>query len=308
MLRVRVLTALVGIPLFLLAILMPGGWLFALAMCLLAGVGQLEFARAYRRANGEGRMAKGEGRRAENETLRLEPNPVLLVWGALLPLLVYAVVGGTPTLQDGSAGASPSNDALQLSLLLAFALGCLWELGRAWRCPARATAYNLGLGLFAALYIGWLMAFAVRLRMDLAPTHLWGWQLERGAIELLWLMAMLWLGDSMAYFVGRAIGRHRLAPMLSPAKSWEGTFANFACCLLLGLGGASWLGLPLWQAGLIGAGVGILGQLGDLFESSLKRAIGVKDFGGVLPGHGGVLDRFDSFLFSAPWVWWWLGQ
>jgi len=119
---------------------------------------------------------------------------------------------------------------------------------------------------------------------------------------------MLWLGDSMAYFVGRAVGRHRLAPALSPSKSWEGAWANFACCLLVGLGGSTWLGLPLWQGGVIGAGVGVLGQLGDLFESSLKRAIGVKDFGGILPGHGGVLDRFDSFLFSVPWVWWWLGQ
>jgi len=195
---------------------------------------------------------------------------------------------------------------LERSLLIALGVGLLWELGRAWHRPTQRTAYSLGLGLFAALYVGWLMAFGVRLRMDPAPVNMGGWTVERGALVLLWLMAMLWVGDSMAYFVGRAIGHHRLAPAISPSKSWEGAIANFTCCLLVGLTGAGWLQLPLWKAGLIGAGVGVLGQLGDLFESSLKRAIGIKDFGGVLPGHGGVLDRFDSFLFSAPWVWWWL--
>ncbi|MEN3000863.1 MAG: phosphatidate cytidylyltransferase [Armatimonadota bacterium] len=302
MLSVRVLTALVGIPLFLLAVLIPGGWLLALALSLLASIGLLEFARAYREVKGE--------------TPRIAPNPVLLVWGALLPLLTYVSVDGSAALSSllseakysGSVDAVPFDSLLEGSLLLALGLGCLWELGKAWRAPMRMVALNLGVGLFAAFYVGWLMAFGVRLRLDFASVNLGSWSFERGALELLWLMAMLWLGDSMAYFVGRAWGRHRLAPALSPAKSWEGAVANFACCLLIGLGGASGLGLPLWKAALIGAGVGILGQLGDLFESSLKRAIGVKDFGRILPGHGGVLDRFDSFLFSVPWVWAWLGR
>jgi phosphatidate cytidylyltransferase len=293
MLRTRLLTALVGIPLFLLAVLMPGGWLFALVLSLLASVGLLEFAQAYRRAS---RREVGATRwvapTVAAPSVRVMPNPLLLLWGALLPLLTRFGEGAV----------------LERSLLIALGLACLWELGLAWQRPARAVAYNLGLGLFAALYVGWLMAFGVRLRANDTLLSWGGWQLEQGAAWLLWLMAMLWLGDSMAYFVGRAVGRHRLAPALSPSKSWEGAWANFACCLLVGLGGATWLGLPLWQGGVIGAGVGVLGQLGDLFESSLKRAIGVKDFGGVLPGHGGVLDRFDSFLFSVPWVWWWLGQ
>ena len=277
MLSVRVATALVGIPLFLIAILAPGGWLLATALSLLAAIGLWEFARASR---------------AFTTTPRIVPNPLLLVWGALLPLITRA-----------------SGDfALELSLLLALGIGFLWELAQAWRHPARAAAYNLGLGLFAALYVGWLMAFGVLVRADFEGVNLGNWQVERGALKLLWLMAMLWLGDSMAYFVGRGLGRHRLAPMLSPSKSWEGALANFLCCLLVGMAGGSWLALPLWKAELIGAGVGILGQLGDLFESSLKRAIGLKDFGGILPGHGGVLDRFDSFLFSVPWVWWWLAR
>ena len=153
-------------------------------------------------------------------------------------------------------------------------------------------------------YIGGLFSFGVLLRGDDAPAVLWGWQVERGALWVLWLLAMLWLGDSGAYFVGRAIGRRKLAPTLSPAKTVEGAVANLALCLLVGWQGGVALGLPLGWAIAGGLGVGILGQLGDLFESALKRAVGVKDFGGILPGHGGVLDRFDSFLFSAPWVWW----
>jgi phosphatidate cytidylyltransferase len=277
MLSVRIATALVGIPLFLVAILAPGGWLLAIALSLLAGVGLWEFARACR---------------TFATTPRIVPNPGLLIWGALMPLLTRAY----------------GDFALELSLLLALGIGFLWELAQAWRHSTRAVAYNIGLGLFAALYVGWLMAFGVRLRADFEPVMLTGWQVEQGALKLLWLMAMLWLGDSMAYFVGRWLGRHRLAPLLSPSKSWEGALANFVCCLLIGLAGGGGLGLPLWKAGLIGAGVGILGQLGDLFESSLKRAIGLKDFGGILPGHGGILDRFDSFLFSVPWVWWWLAR
>jgi phosphatidate cytidylyltransferase len=277
MISLRVATALVGIPLFLIAILAPGGWLLAIALSLLTSIGLWEFARACR---------------AFPTAPRIMPNPLLLVWGALLPLLTRAY-------HDAS---------MERSLLLVLGFGFLWELAQAWRHPARAVAYNIGLGLFAVLYVGWLMAFGVRLRTDFELLNLGSWQVERGALKLLWLMAMLWLGDSMAYFVGRSLGHHRLAPTLSPSKSWEGALANFACCLLIGLAGGSWLGLPLWKAGLIGAGVGILGQLGDLFESSLKRAIGLKDFGGILPGHGGVLDRFDSFLFSVPWVWWWLAR
>ncbi len=275
MLRVRVLTALVGIPLFLVAVLAPGGWLFALVMSVLTASGLTEFARAYS---------------AVREPPRLMPSLPLLVWGALLPLLTRAF----------------AELLLERTLLIALGVAALWELTLAWRHPGRIVGANIGLGLFAALYIGWLMAFGVRLHADFVPVALSGWQLERGALLVLWLMAMLWLGDSMAYFVGRAVGRHRLAPALSPAKSVEGAIANFACCLLIGLAGSAWLSLPLWKAALVGAGVGILGQLGDLFESSLKRALGIKDFGNLLPGHGGVLDRFDSFLFSAPWVWWWL--
>jgi CDP-diglyceride synthetase len=165
--------------------------------------------------------------------------------------------------------------------------------GESWARRVRDAVYRLAVQLRRAAA-----------RADYTPAPLWGWQVERGALWVLWLLAMLWLGDSGAYFVGRAIGRRKLAPTLSPTKTVEGSLANLALCVLVGWQGGVALGLPLGWAIAGGLGVGVLGQLGDLFESALKRAVGVKDFGGILPGHGGVLDRFDSFLFSAPWVWW----
>ncbi|MFN3690931.1 MAG: phosphatidate cytidylyltransferase, partial [Fimbriimonadales bacterium] len=119
-----------------------------------------------------------------------------------------------------------------------------------------------------------------------------------------WLFAMLWVGDSAAYFAGKLIGRRKIAPLISPAKTLEGSLVNLILCVVVGWQGGVWLGLPVGWAVAAGVGVGILGQLGDLFESAMKRSIGIKDFGGILPGHGGVLDRFDSYLFSAPWIWW----
>ena len=245
----------------------------ALALSMLALLGALEYRRAYSHADW---------------IPQPRPNLILLLTGACLPLLFWRF----------------PQASLASMLLPALALAALYELARAWRGKRLSLAANLGYGVFGMLYIGWLFSFGAQLRGDYAPAVLWGWQVERGALWVLWLLAMLWLGDSGAYFVGRAIGRRKLAPMLSPAKTVEGSLANLALCVLVGWQGGAALGLPLGWAIAGGLGVGILGQLGDLFESALKRAVGVKDFGGILPGHGGVLDRFDSFLFSAPWVWW----
>jgi phosphatidate cytidylyltransferase len=245
----------------------------AFALSLLALLGALEYRRAYLHADW---------------IPQPRPSLILLLAGACLPLLVWRF----------------PQASLASVLLPALAVASLYELARAWGGRRLSLAANLGHGVFGMLYIGWLFSFGVLLRADDTPAPLWGWQVERGALWVLWLLAMLWLGDSGAYFVGRAIGRRKLAPTLSPAKTVEGALANLALCLLVGWQGGVALGLPLGWAIAGGLGVGVLGQLGDLFESALKRAVGVKDFGGILPGHGGVLDRFDSFLFSAPWVWW----
>ncbi len=122
-----------------------------------------------------------------------------------------------------------------------------------------------------------------------------------------WLMFALvvsWIGDTGAYYVGRRWGRHRLAPRISPKKSWEGAAASVVVAVAIGL---LYLGrflpaTPWWQAALLAAAVNAAGQVGDLAESAMKRGAGVKDSGTLLPGHGGLLDRVDSTLFALPTV------
>jgi phosphatidate cytidylyltransferase len=115
------------------------------------------------------------------------------------------------------------------------------------------------------------------------------------------LMAIVWLGDTAAFYVGSRIGRNKLAPTVSPNKTWEGAVAGFATGL------AATVAWSLWRLGevdgrllLIGAATAVAAQLGDLVESMIKRGAGVKDSGDLLPGHGGMLDRMDAMLFAAP--------
>ncbi len=125
---------------------------------------------------------------------------------------------------------------------------------------------------------------------------------EDGQDLLLLLFLCVILADTAAYYVGRAIGRHPLAPRLSPKKSWEGALAGLAASVLAGLVAHLWFyrRLPLPHALGLGAILGSASIAGDLAESMVKRAAGVKDSSRLLPGHGGLLDRTDSLLFSAP--------
>jgi phosphatidate cytidylyltransferase len=115
------------------------------------------------------------------------------------------------------------------------------------------------------------------------------------------LLAIVWLGDTAAYYVGTRWGRRRLAPVVSPKKSWEGAIAGFVVSLLSVVVWSAWhLGRVDGGLVAIGAGTTLASQLGDLVESLLKRGAGVKDSGDLLPGHGGLWDRLDAMLFAAP--------
>jgi len=126
------------------------------------------------------------------------------------------------------------------------------------------------------------------------------WRLQGAFDEVLWLFIIVWAGDIAAYFVGLLLGRHKMAPKVSPGKSWEGAVAGLGAGGLAGLLAGPVFGLAPAAAIGLGAITSIAAQIGDLFESALKRRTGVKDSGGLLPGHGGVLDRFDAVLFAVP--------
>jgi phosphatidate cytidylyltransferase len=115
------------------------------------------------------------------------------------------------------------------------------------------------------------------------------------------LFAITWLGDTAAYYVGSRFGRHKMAPRVSPNKSWEGAAAGFATGVLATLIWSAWrLGEVRPALLLVGAATAVAAQLGDLFESLLKRSVNTKDSGALLPGHGGMLDRIDALLFASP--------
>jgi phosphatidate cytidylyltransferase len=175
--------------------------------------------------------------------------------------------------------------------------------------PAAATA------VFSFTYIALPLGMLVQLRQQWA-----------GAFYLLYLLLVVWAGDIFAYFVGKAIGRHLLAPRISPKKTWEGAAASLVTSVIVGwllFAHAEQISLAFLGVGLIQRADGLYGveipamstvivltivlnvaaQLGDLVESLIKRGAGVKDSGAILPGHGGMLDRIDALLFAAPVLW-----
>jgi len=110
----------------------------------------------------------------------------------------------------------------------------------------------------------------------------------------------IWCGDTAAIFVGKAFGKHKMAPEISPKKTWEGAAGNFLACIAAAMILGAILHYPILPMILLGLNCGILGQAGDLFESWLKRKADMKDSGNILPGHGGILDRIDSLMATAP--------
>jgi phosphatidate cytidylyltransferase len=162
-----------------------------------------------------------------------------------------------------------------------------------------------GLTLAGALYIGWLFSHMIMLRALVTPLRvspLGPLGLSSGAAWLYLVLAITWLQDTLAYFVGRSWGHHKMAPTLSPKKTWEGAIGGLIGSILGGVVCVPLLGLPisLGAGMLLGLVGGVVGPLGDLAESMIKRQVGLKDAGHLIPGHGGILDRVDSILFTGP--------
>lgn len=162
----------------------------------------------------------------------------------------------------------------------------------------RLTFEQAGSTVLGVLYVPFLFSYLLRLRA-----------LPGGAGYTLLAFSLTWACDTLAFLVGARWGRRRLAPRLSPRKTWEGAVAGVAGSVLLLLAVHSWFRLGLYPAAVLGVIAALAAEAGDLVESALKRLAGVKDAGNILPGHGGILDRFDGLLLVAPvvytWFHWW---
>lgn len=255
--RQRILTAALGIPLALAAILANSVWPVGVVCLVLYALGSLELTRIY--TGKKGGLAS--------------PSP-----GFVLGVAGIALIQDTRLVSFG------------LSILWAFfALGIVGAVMLAIghrKLPWRI----LGSFYLMAPLLGCVLLQRACVQPDSTPFH---WS------QLLFVVLPLWAGDTAAIFVGKAFGKHPLAPQISPGKTWEGAIANFICCVAVAVALCPPMDIPLWIGAFSGILSGILGQLGDLLESKLKRSSGLKDSGSILPGHGGILDRIDSLLLSA---------
>jgi phosphatidate cytidylyltransferase len=261
--------------------------------------------------------------------LILIPFVLLLVFlGPKWQWLFTLAVAGVATLaaweflgMAQKTGANPPRVAVLVAILALFAGTFAWpdqiapilgllSLALLVFCtfvrPVERVLADASTSIFCLLYTGFTLISLPALREQ-----------ANGSSLIVFLLFAVWAGDIAALYVGRAWGRHKLAPALSPNKSWEGAIASVAGSLLVTGGllalahllfsqwNTVWLSYPedAWFWLLLAVVVNVAAQVGDLAESALKRSAGVKDSGSLLPGHGGVLDRIDALLFAAPVLW-----
>lgn len=179
----------------------------------------------------------------------------------------------------------------------------VWVLGA-------AAAVLLGAGILPWVVSGtslppwaqrpWITAAWGAAYLGLPAGVLLRWRLAEPLAPVVWFLVIIWASDTAAYFIGLAAGRHRLAPRVSPGKSWEGAVAGVVAAVGVGTAAAQAFGLGPGAGAVMGVVISVTAQAGDLFESAMKRRAGVKDSGALLPGHGGILDRFDGVFLAAP--------
>lgn len=194
-------------------------------------------------------------------------------------------------------------DLVGLALTLAIIGSLVAELAQRDRT---AGLVSWALTLAGTVYVAWLFSHYILLAAITTPLQGNGWlaalHILPGAAWIYTVLAITWLQDTGAYFAGRSFGRHAMAPYISPKKTWEGAAGGLLAAVLTALLCKPLFGLNIGYAGmaLLGAVGAICGLVGDLAESFIKRQVNVKDAGQLLPGHGGILDRVDSMLFTGP--------
>jgi phosphatidate cytidylyltransferase len=245
-------------------------------------------------------------------------------WLFTLAVAVVAIIAAWEFLGLAqNSGANPPRLAVLGAILALFACNLIWDqrdhtaaivvvlsLGLLVFCtffrPVDMMLADASTSIFCFLYIGTTLITLPSLREE-----------ANGPSLVAFLLCVVWAGDMAALYVGRAWGRHKLAPSLSPNKTWEGALGSILGSLLvtgalLGLAhllitqwNRAWLSYPedVWYWLNLAVIINIAAQVGDLAESALKRSAGVKDSGSLLPGHGGVLDRIDALLLAAPVLW-----
>ncbi|MFU8795895.1 MAG: phosphatidate cytidylyltransferase [Dehalococcoidia bacterium] len=265
MLKHRVITAILGVPVILLAIWFGAPW-FTLLIAAAALAGTYEFYRM----------------------TRLDMREPLFHLGLLWTLALVLA----PHYAHRDPGVLPIviTAALLISLILLL------------RSPSREDSFRKWAWMIVgALYVGWMLSYWLSLR-----------GVDDGRNWVYIAMLTVFANDSGAFFVGRALGRHKLAPAISPAKTWEGAIGGLSCAILGAVVTAVVLSLvstytfAYWQIIVLGLIVSLFAQLGDLVESLLKRNTGAKESGRLLPGHGGILDRFDSIIFVGAVVYYYV--
>ena len=259
----RVASSIVLIPVFVWITTGAGAWVFQLLVVAASAVACRELARMFQRTG--------------------RPISTWLTVGvgaALTASFATSLYAGL----DGSGRWMPTPE---LVLLVGVGVICSAPLWSAGRPLVESTANTL----FGAVYVGWLLGYAIWLQGRAGGPQL-----------VLFLVGVTWAGESTAYLVGSSIGRHRLAPILSPRKTVEGAIAQVIISVAAAMALGYWLLPACGLMGAAGAGavLGVIGQVGDLAESAIKRSIGTKDTADLIPGHGGMLDRIDSLLFNAP--------
>jgi phosphatidate cytidylyltransferase len=298
----RVLTAVVLIPVVLLLTFKAPLWLFCGVVCVVAMLAMREYMQ----------LVIGYG----YEPLELATYIITPLYFALL-----AVMGESVNSQETAGEFILTTAAITLPVAFLYAL-----LGL--RKPLKIALPSVAMTWAGFIYVCFAMATVILTRI-----------LPLGPFYLLYLFIIVWAGDAAAYWVGRSMGKHKLAPEVSPQKTWEGAIASVLSAAILGalllhyspffvvalrnIGAISnvyWPALeaqmreggvffdrvpnvylvPLWKALLYSALINVAAQFGDLVESMMKRGAGVKDSGAILPGHGGMLDRVDALLFAAP--------
>ena len=200
----------------------------------------------------------------------------------LVPSIVGAITMITATFAGGGQALTVSFGLTCISILL-------WRMADGLQDAVR----DIAGGIFVAAYVALLASFSSLMLAE-----------PDGADRILVLMIVTICSDIGGYAVGVVAGRHPMAPSVSPKKSWEGAAGSAVACVIAGVATVTLiLGGQWWVGAVVGLAVVVSATVGDLTESTIKRDLGIKDMGSILPGHGGLMDRLDSLLFSAPVVW-----